>query len=377
MTFLISLNYFFGQLSYGNEAARNLLTKSNRLTINTAKSWERIWEVSVDPGQPLWQALTELGALIAALSLVYLLIKESSDKSLDWSRVIDMLKFPLAIAVFLTGNGFILANLIKALRAFSQYWLTRILEMTFAGISIDEALQKIQNTSVVNSRAKEIFSECISKTGPELTACLRDPTKIEQARQLSQSFSGNTAPLQGNILEQFASGVVSALDSAINIPFVNLFQYVLSTLQWGFVNGIEAALLLSALFAPIALGLSMIPTQTPNIIKWTSGYISLLLMPLGYVIIVGLTANVVALTEQAGQPLGSAFIDTAFLLFISIISPILTIKISQGVGNGIFDALSLGAKTGVGIAGSAISGGSSQIAKTIAAKQAAKAATGL
>jgi hypothetical protein len=367
--------YFFSQLDYGNEEARLVLEKSFRLTQNTARSWDRLWEVSVDPGQPLWQALTELGGLIAALSLIYLIIKESNNKSLGLERVIDMLKFPLAIAILLSGNGFILANMIKALRVFAQYWLGRILEMTFAGISISEAIQKIQNTLVANSRAREIFSECISKSGPELQACLQDPVKIEQAEQLSQSLSGGTPPLQGNILEQVASGVVTTLDSIFNAPFIGIFHLVLITLQWCFVNGIEASLLLMALYAPIALGLSTLPIQGPNIIKWLSGYISLLLMSLGYVIVVGFTANVLALTEQAGQPLGSATVDSSFLVFISIIAPALAIAISKGVGDGLFEGISRGAKAGIDAGGVVVSGGGSSVAKTIAAKIAANKAT--
>ncbi|MBW4532339.1 MAG: hypothetical protein KME09_00195 [Pleurocapsa minor HA4230-MV1] len=367
--------YFFSQLNYGNEAARQVLTKSFRLTQNTARSWDRLWEISVDPGQPLWQALTELGGLIAALSLIYLAVKESNNKSLGLERVIDMLKFPLAIGILLSGNGFILANLIKVLRAFSQYWLSRILEMTFAGISISDAIQKVQNTLVANSRAREIFSECINKSGSELQACLQDPIKIEQAQQLSQSLSGSTSPLQDNILEQIARGVVTQLDSTINIPFVNLFQYILSTLQWCFVNAIEASLLLTALYAPVALGLSTLPIQGPNIIKWLSGYISLLLMSLGYVIVVGFTANVLALTEQAGQPLGSASVDTAFLVFISLIAPILAIAISKGIGDGLFEGISRATKAGINAGGVVVTGGGAAVAKTIAAKIAANKAT--
>ncbi len=366
MNIIFLNNYLFAQNNLGNERARQVLEKSLELATNTTESWERLWDITVAPGEPIWQALTELGGFLAAISLIYVLIKEASDRSLRLTRVIDLTKFPLGIAVLLAGDGYFLAGLIRFMRSISLYWLTRILNMTFAGVSINEAIQKIQNTSVANGRAREIFSECVDQVGPALQDCIQDPIKIDAAEQLLQQLSGSAAPLNGNILEQIKDQVVSNFVGAINLPFINALQFMLNILQWGFVNLLEVSLLLTALFAPVALGLSMFPSSGRTIFKWLAGFISLLLTSLGYVLIVGFTANVLALTEQAGQPLGSTYIDTAFLLFISVFAPAIAIAISKGIGDGVFESISRGANAGFDAGLAAISSGSSLAAKTAA-----------
>ena len=363
-------HHILAQINYGNERAGQIINDSLRLHQNTSESWQRLWDISVNPGEPLWQALCQLGGFIAAVSLIYLMVKESSDRSLDLTKVIEMAKFPLGIGVLLIGNGYYLAGLILYMRSVSLFWLTRILNMTFAGVSIHEAIGKIQNTSVANARAREIFSECIDKTGTALAECVQDPIKLQQAEALLQNLSGSNAPLNGTILEQVVDRAVSSLVGAINIPFVNAMTFLLNILQWGFVNLIEASLLLTAIFCPVALGLSILPATGPTIFKWLSGYISLLLMPLGYVIIVGFTANVLVLTEKAGQPLGSSFIDVAFLLFISFFAPLIAVRISKGIGDGVYEGISRGVKLTSEAGMAAISSGSSMAAKAMAAKAA-------
>jgi len=363
-----SIYLFAQQNGLGNEAAGLVLQNSIKLTENTAKSWQRIWDITVSPTAALWQALTELGLFIGAVSLIFVMIKESSSTELRLSRVIDMMKFPLGIVLMLAGNGYYLATVVVTMRSISLFWLTRILNITFAGISINDAIQKIQNTTVANSRAREIFSGCIDQVGPALQDCLQDPVKINSAQDLLQQLSGSTAPLNGNILERIGNGLVSALAGINSLPSLGIIIFVLNITQWAFVNMVEAALLMTALFAPVAMGLSMLPITAPTIFKWLSGYLSLLLAPLGYVLIVGFTANVLALTEQAGQPLGSSFVDVAFLLFMSIIAPIVALAVSKGIGDGVFEGITSGAKkaveAGVGIA----SGGSSVAAKAAASK---------
>jgi len=360
------------QLGYGNEKAQQILTNSQNLNQNTQEAWQRLWDITVNPAEPIWQALCNLGGFIAAVSLIYLLIKESADRSLDISKVIEMIRFPLGIGVLLAGNGYYLAGLILAIRVIALFWITQILNLTFAGVSISEAIGKIQNTLVANTRAREIFAECVDKTGLTLAECVQDPVKIQQAQDMLTQLSGTNLPLQGTALEQLGRGIASSVVSAINIPFISAMQFFLNLLQWGFVNCVHASLLLSALFAPVCLGFSIIPAGTRSIISWISGFITLLSMQLGYVIIVGFVAQVLALTELAGNPLGSSYLDTAFLLFIALFAPLLVISQARNVGTGLFDGISKGLKlTGEASAG-AVSAGSSLAAKEVAAKMAAK-----
>ena len=76
------MNYytFFAQIGYGNEKAQAILNNSRELNQQTQESWQRLWDISVNSGEPLWQALCQFGAFIAAMSLIYLIIKEGKNE---------------------------------------------------------------------------------------------------------------------------------------------------------------------------------------------------------------------------------------------------------------------------------------------------------
>ena len=359
--FFYQVHLLAQQNAIGNEYAQSILQRSADLTHNTAQSWARIWEITVNSDEPIWQALVQIGIFITLGGIIYLAIKEGNRliDSPSWRRLISLFQFPLGVLVLLLGNGFFLVGIVRYIRAVAYTLLVQVLNFTFAGISISDALQKIQNTSVANARAREIFADCIDKTGLALSDCINDPVKVQQANDLLQALSGtdgNTAPLNGNLLTQTGNFLVGNLTGAVVLPFLNLIYIFFASLQWAFINGIEVALLLTALFAPIALGFSMLPSTGPTIFAWFSGYVALFLMQLGYVIIVGFTANILALTEQAGQPVGSTITDVAFLLFLSVIAPIMAMAVAGGGGIALFNSISRSATTTVTTATRAAAG---------------------
>ena len=335
------------QNAIGNEYAQSILQRSVDLTQNTALSWDRIWDITVDSNEPLWQAIVQIGIFITLGGIIYLALKESN-RLLHWRRLITLFQFPLGVIVLLSGNGFFLVGIVRYIRAVAYTLLVQVLNFTFAGISISDALQKIQNTSVANARAREIFADCIDKTGLALSDCINDPVKVQQANDLLQALSGangNTAPLNGNLLTQTGNFLIGNLTGAVALPFLNLIYIFFAGLQWAFVNGVEVALLLTALFAPIALGFSMLPSTGPTIFAWFSGYVALFLTQLGYVMIIGFAANIIALTEQAGQPVGATITDVAFVLFLSVVAPIMAMAIAGGGGIALFNSISRSATT--------------------------------
>ncbi|WP_036486851.1 hypothetical protein [Myxosarcina sp. GI1] len=363
---LFDLNvYIFAQNVFGNEFAQAIIEDSIDLAANTARSWQRIWDITVSPQEALWQAMVALGLFLAAISIIYFALKES-DRLINnpsWRRLITMFRVPLGIFVFLSGNGFLLAGTIRTIRAIAYYWFQKVLEMTFAGISLNEALQRIQNTGVANARAREIFADCIDKTGLALEECLNDPQKQQQAAQILQGLQENS-PLDGNLLQQvtdFSSQVVTTL---VATTFLAPVQTFLIALQWAFINGIEVALFLTAMFSPVALGLSMIPAAAPSIIACASGFIALFFLQLGYILIVGVSANIIALTEQGGQTIGVIIPDIAFLILLSIIAPLMAGAIAKGGGTALFYGISRSATIATRLAVAGASGGSSLVATT-------------
>jgi hypothetical protein len=104
----------------------------------------------------------------------------------------------------------------------------------------------------------------------------------------------------------------------------------------------EAALLMTALLFPPALGISILPVAGKTIFAWASAMIGLFTTMLSYNIIVGLTAIVIKKAQvAAGQDMGgTSFRDIAFAAFIALASPILAVYLGQMGGVALFQAIS-------------------------------------
>ena len=128
MNFLLSdYPYIIAQNAIGNESAQAILDSSIELTRNTAESWNRIWDVTVNPEAGLWKAIVELGAFIAAVTIIYLAIKEGQ-RLIDnpsWHKLINMFAFPLGIFLCLGGNGYLLSGTIITIRSIAYFWLAK------------------------------------------------------------------------------------------------------------------------------------------------------------------------------------------------------------------------------------------------------------
>lgn len=339
---MLDINFLFAQLSIGNDNALQIINNSLELSTQTIESWQELWDLIIDVNQPLWLALCDIGNFIATLSLIYVLLNQLSNRNNTIADFIDLVKFILFFVLMSANNGYYLIGIILYIRNLGLYWNIQVLQMTFAGVSISQAIAKVQNTSVANSRVRQIFNDCVNLTGTNLAQCIQDPNKQEQVAQLSQSFA--VEPLNGSALEMIFNSLTSGLSLTINVIAINIMQLILNCLQWCFVNTIEASLLLSAIYAPIALALTLSPFGERNILKWSANYFTLILMNLGYVILIGIIAIVLTLVDRDFVQLGSTNVDIAFLLFISIFAPIIAVKTSESVGSSIYDSLGSGQK---------------------------------
>ena len=378
------MSLIFAALTNGNNFASDLLSNSINLTQETADSWDRIWDITINPNEPLWQAIVSFGLFIAGVSILYLGVKEAQRivSSPTWRRLVEMFLTPLGVALFLTGNGFLLSGSIRLIRDIAYFWLKKVLLITLGGIQFGNSLQKIQNTNIANARARQIYADCLDKTGSILQECLSDSEKLQQVNDALFSLSQNadSTPLPGNMLEMSQSmgtiqshnsfNFANALTSLFADQFMGLIQGLLIALQWAFVNGLEAALFLTALFGAIALGLSVIPSAGPSFVKWISGFLSLFFMQLGYVLIVGVVATILNLTSQNGQSIGTVISDLAFLVFLAIIAPIMAVAISKGGGDALFNGISRSgtalARLGGDLALAAATGGTATGVKGVA-----------
>ncbi|WP_008312871.1 hypothetical protein [Leptolyngbya sp. PCC 6406] len=122
--------------------------------------------------------------------------------------------------------------------------------------------------------------------------------------------------------------------SAVRDSSIALIRALLFALQWMVVNLLEAALLLTALFAPVAMGLSLLPFQGRPILAWLTGFITLFGIQFGYNLITGLVANRIAASD------GATAADLGFSMLLAIGAPLFATLISAGGGVAIYRGLS-------------------------------------
>ena len=314
----------------------SLVANSIELSQKTAQSWERAWGEAINPSGSLWAALCQFGTVLAALSIVLLAVKMASDyqeKRFLWSELAASVIWPLAIALFLGNNGSLLAQSVLLTRSIGHQQVVGVLNIQLADTSFKKAIADVTLTQSVKTQVGAIYAECQGKTGKPLTDCLQEKQPVVQ-QVLAEAEKQNGGPLEGARkataqVTDFVQNPGAVFTAAISL----LLATFLYALQWAFVNILEAALIMTATFAPVALGLSLLPLGTKPIWAWASGFISLFGVQLGYNIVVGLAATTIV---TAG---GETSSDLAFLTFISIFAPILSLLIAGGGGVALYSGI--------------------------------------
>jgi hypothetical protein len=133
-----------------------------------------------------------------------------------------------------------------------------------------------------------------------------------------------------------SNGIDSAFATILQKPLLPLIEAILYTLQWVAVNLSEAALIMTALFAPIALALSLMPIAGQMIFAWLAGFIGILSYQLGYNILVGLIAFVIINMDGTVETLNGL----SFLFFSALGAPWIAFQIGQGGGVALYQGLS-------------------------------------
>lgn len=340
-----------------NTLGLNLLNQAINVTRNTAQSWDTLWNDLISSNGYLWAGMCKLAITLAAASIILVSLKMGSDYQqgrFSWPDLVASLIWPLVIAIFLANNGSLLSSTVITVRSIASQQVTAILNIQVADLTIKQALTNVTLSINAKQQILAIYTECQGKQAEERTTCLQEklPTVesiVEEAERLN---GGPIAELQ-QLLTDLRNTVLHPL-STLAAATASIPVAFLLALQWAFVNMLEAALIMTATFAPIAMGLSLLPVGTKSIWAWATGFLSLFGIQLGYNIVVGLVATVIV---AAGV---QSVTDLAFVTFISIFAPMLAVAIAGGGGIALYSAINRGVTTTVSTvvsAGGAIAGG--------------------
>lgn len=344
-------------------AAANTVANTLELSRATSEAWDRVWlsifRTGFATGEVgLWIALVRFAITLGALSIIFLAIKEGKEilARQSWSDLATMFVWPLVVLFFLSGSGNLLANTVLLMRQVATAQVRQVLEVQVGGLTFNQAISNVALTQSARTQIDAIYLECRDKTGDALITCWNDPAKRQAVERIvSAAERTNNGPL--STLQQYAqtlfslSGVGVATTAGTNIaallgngegidifeplaaPLQKLIESFLWALTWAFLNALEAALLVTGLFAPIAMALSVLPLGSKPIWAWGIGFMSLFGIQLGWNMLVGLVASILVIANA------QAIADLAFPVFIAIFAPILVTSVAAGGGLSLFSAL--------------------------------------
>lgn len=355
----------------GSQAAADIIQDALTLAQRTRESWQETWDIALQIDDvSLWGAIVRFSLGISALALIYLAIRQGNEiaKSKSWGALIDMFIFPILTIFVLGGNGRILSAMVLALRGVGYQMIDSILSISLGGVTLLGAIQAVNTNGLLMRRIQQLFQECDTIVGAELTACFQQKTveaqtiieqfsgdlDIDRAQAFLNTIVGFVSPASGaaGVVGEVTGGVLEGIGDGAGVgqafeqAFVQVLQdrifpiidALLYAVQWAVVNIMEASLLLTALFAPVAIALSLIPIAGRVIFGWMAGFIAILGVKLGYNILIGLMAFVMANTDTAG--LGEVASDLGFLVFAAIFAPSLALLIGRGGGLALYQGIS-------------------------------------
>lgn len=357
----------------GTQGAINTLQTANGITQANAGSWQVLWDDAIATNSELWTAIISLSEIIVVLSFLYMAYKNSSDifsnYQYDLSKIIELITPTLLVGLLLINDGTFFVSLIQTTRTVAYHQVELFYKAQINGITMNSAVESVQQTTRANADARRLFRDCIDKSGQELTDCLNDQAKSEGlgniVRQNSQSLAGNFAQNMCDLASgcNFVSSIIGGIASGQNpsqiladmfaSPFIAIAQSILTALQWAVSNGIELALLLTALFGPLAAALTIMPVAGRMFWSWASGFAALLSFHFGYAILTGLMAiTIYSMQSSSGNAAGLAGIpellsDIGFLLFTAVVSPLIAGSIATFGGVTLFNGFSKAASDGL------------------------------
>lgn len=329
--------------------ALEILNRSVQVNQETFDSWNDLWRLGLSPDTGLWQAVVQIGLLLAGLSVFYLVVtdvKEAVVKQ-DFYGLVKVMVLPLVVLLFLGNNGFLLSNMIKTVRVIASDQVNTIAEIsigdTFQGVSLQDAQDSLNLTNAALEEIQLLYSECDGLTGEDLELCWSNAN--EKVGEIATVVENQQPP--NKIAQAFRSVVNNLVQGNGLYALVNfkgfaeyqaqkIIRALLYGLQWAFVNTVEAALLLTALFLPISIGISMVSLSQQVVVANVVGFLALYGVQIAYNLTIGLVSLVMTNT------VGSLFNELGFSMFISLFGPILAVSIASGGGLSLYQSINSG-----------------------------------
>ena len=308
----------------------DFLDNAAQTSTEIANQLNELWEVTLS--SPLWDALNDVGLLIACATLGFFILHliVQLDQSEFGFPAFSELIWPLILILAFANNGALMADTCIGIRNYINNVNTFVLQYTASGISLQEAFEEARNTGVGDTLIADIIDRC---NNPEFTPaqtlqCL-DDGEAEAEEIMNQITGGSPTSWWGRFLDRLdqardlvteeGGGLGSLITAQLSATWGAIATTVIKQLLYGlnaaYQWGVEIALLITALISPLAFGGTLLPRSLGirPIIPWFSGMLALGMAKLSFNITIGLVSLLIV-NAEANEPM-------FFAVFIGVFAP--------------------------------------------------------
>ena len=326
----------FSSLINGGLAAGG--TTANNVSANWDNTWNLVLTAPSDT--TLYGILAKLGVLLALITMIFMLLELYRDVSDGKNGSLSGLIWPVIVAFLLINHGVNLGWITLAMRNGLNQVSTNVLSTAISGAQLNNLYQKANGNIALQGLVSQTFTNCKGLSGEAQSKCLS--SALDQAQSYVNDF-GPSLPAQViNSFTQRITDLRTSLSSVTTNPGLGIFKLVqpswmpivtaiLFFMQIAYQNMLEAALLITALFGPVAVGGSLSPYGPKAIFAWLTGFFGIGFGHICFNIIIGLTA-LISTETGVGDP-------TWFAIFSGIFAPILASALAAGGGLVVWSAL--------------------------------------
>lgn len=325
----------------------SILSENTEVALKIYLGYEELWESIYGEQNGIWNATMFLAERIACFSFinysiefVYGLIENRARKTFQ------KFMWGLTVIILFNNNGFYLAHLTQGLRTACFEQTKMVYETQIKGIALGNAVKDVILTKELNRDIERDYAACGAKTGTEQVKCVE-----RTARQVKERIESIQAKIDRlgiraegiNILKDRTVAVLAQSSSAEIRPttgyptiFVStvakaLIFNILKGFQWLYSQSMELGQLVTGLYGPIALVLTLFELPFPPLYSWLLGFLTIGFINWSYAIVVGLVCWVMVI--QGLQ----TYSDFGFLLFMSLGAPGLSIYLAKRGGAAIYE----------------------------------------
>ena len=372
------------------DGATQLMEDAMNVNRDAISSWNERWETIFDSG--LFLIIVNMATFAGVTAICIWMVNElkdfDGDAFLFKRSFYTNLMWALFVMALLVPNGSRLANMVQGLHKFGQAFNQQALAYQLDNVALEDGIRASVARGTLSSEISAQLSQCQAYIGKDQYNCL-----VNARQQIGQMVSGyeddwllklpnaysdietnidyllnsDSAPSIGDAVRANTRGgrvteatiegargeistpgiddsksVIGRIAGAVSGPFLGALggiiqgfvHAILLSVQWGFVNSLEMAMLLTALVAPFAVMLSFIPGTGRPVIAWVLAYLSMVMVQFYYNLFTGIM-GVVIVNSNAHDMNG-------FLIVLAIFGPVLAIKLAQGGGMAVFDAITSG-----------------------------------